>query len=88
MAHYKRHRCRLHGAGHYSSNALDRRLDGKVAKGDRKHWTGSYPRWWDKVFHIRPTRAATRMVEISVMKGEDPEQLVWPHPKKPHSYYW
>lgn len=88
MAHYKRKRSRSQSSGHYSGKGLERRLDGKIPLGDRWHWTGSYPRYWDKVHHTRPTRARTRMAEIKVIKGEDPDGIVWPHPKKPHIYYW
>lgn len=49
----------------------------------------NWPRWWDVLFHTRPTRRRTKQMEIKLRKGQiDPENLCWPLPKKPHSYYW
>lgn len=93
MANYKRQRCRLRGAGHYSSKALGRRLDGawggSPVKGqDRRRWTKGYPRWWDKLHHTRPARSATRALERAVLRGRDPDGMTWPDGRKPHIYYW
>jgi hypothetical protein len=55
---------------------------------DVYHWTRRYPAWWDREFHTRPHRANTRRLEKKVMKGADPDEVVWPLAKKPHNYYW
>jgi len=49
----------------------------------------SYPAWWDRIFHTRPRRNQERMTLRAIVSGQlDPEEAVWPLPKKPHSYYW
>lgn len=88
MAHYKRHRPRTSGAGHYSANGRDRRLDGRIPKSDRRNWTKSCPRWHDKVFHIRPTRRKAALLERLTLLGFDPDFMSWPNGRKPHIYYW
>jgi hypothetical protein len=40
------------------------------------------------VFHTRPRRRRTKVCEIKVMKGFDPDAILWPLEKKPHIYYW
>lgn len=90
MATYKRKKPRTLPSGGYSSKGLERRLNEKaVPKGDRKGWTGSYPRHWDKVFHTRPTRARSHLLLVGILKGErDPDDTVFPNGRKPHIYYW
>lgn len=97
MAHHKRKRARTAACGHYSNNALWRRLgDKSEERGDRaltkaeiyrRYSRMGYPRWWDKVFHTRPRRAATRSAERAALLT-DAEGLIWPLDKKPHKYYW
>jgi hypothetical protein len=50
---------------------------------------GSYPAWWDRTFHTRKKRAATRALERKVLAGVDPDDVAWPlSSNKPHIYYW
>lgn len=51
-------------------------------------WMGSWPAWWDIVFHRRRHRAETRVVERRLMSGDDPDAIVHPLAKRPHTYYW
>jgi hypothetical protein len=55
---------------------------------NRYYWLSQWPRSWDIVFHTRPRRRRTRVAEIRVMKGYDPDDVLWPLEKKPHIYYW
>lgn len=48
----------------------------------------SYPAWHDREFHNKPHRAAVRRTEKAILKGADADGVVWPHPRKPHIYYW
>jgi len=46
------------------------------------------PAWWDLVVHTRRQRAASKRLEHSVLRGSDPDTVVWPVNHKPHIYYW
>ena len=85
MAHYKRKRPRTVGGHRYSSKALEYRL--KLGPNE-VFWLQSWPRWHDKLFHTRPTRRKTKSMEQALLKGADPEGIVWPDGRKPHVYYW
>lgn len=86
MAHYKRKRPRSTVAGNYSANGLRRRLG--IDSWDGIHWLGNWPRWWDKMHHTRPARREGRSLETKILRGHDPDDMVWPDGRKPHSYYW
>lgn len=51
---------------------------------------GGWPAWWDRQFHIRPKRAATKRLERKILRGEiDPDDTAWPlGSRKPHIYFW
>jgi len=88
MAHFKRRKPRSAPGGYYSAKGLEHRLAGRVPQSDRQHWTGSYPRHWDIVFHTRPARSEANGKLRSILRGEDPDDMVWPDGRKPHIYYW
>ena len=49
----------------------------------------SYPAWWDRIFHTRPTRAAEKHLLRAVRRGiVDADDAAWPIHGKPHIYYW
>ena len=93
MANYKRGKCRRH---------CPRAIRGSTASWRARHgldpltreWPShlnpmsSYPAWWDRMFHNRPTRAKARRLERAIFNGADADSAVWPHPKRPHIYYW
>lgn len=85
MAHYKRKRPRTSSSGHYSGKGLEYRL-GIDAR--EVSWLANWPRYWDKIFHIRPARARTHQLERGVILGDDPDNMVWPDGRKPHIYFW
>ena len=85
MAHFKRKRSRALHSGSYSSNALERRLGSRY---HQRAWLESYPRSWDKICHTRPGRAKARLAERDILRGADPDEVLWPLGKKPHIYYW
>jgi hypothetical protein len=49
---------------------------------------GTYPRWWDILFHNRPRRRRDSANVIAIMKGADPDDMAFELNHKPHSYYW
>ncbi len=92
MAHFKRKRPRASGCGHYSRNGYRHRF-GLSEEEYESHpaywcWFRNYPRCHDKTYHTRPTRRKARMLERQVLRGEDPDNMVWPDGRKPHTYYW
>lgn len=49
--------------------------------------TGSYPHWWDRLYHTRPARRQAGLLLQKIERGgEDAER--WPDYRKPHKYYW
>lgn len=50
---------------------------------------GSYPAWWDRLFHTRPARSKNRATLRRVLIGTtDPDDAFWHDGRKPHIYYW
>ena len=55
----------------------------------RGHWLRHWPRWWDVVFHTRPSRRrASRLVADFVSGRRDPDDTIMPNGRQPHEYYW
>lgn len=77
MANFKRRRPR--------TNVRGRHHDARSAP-PSYNWMAHWPRWWDIVFHTRPRRRRTRVAEIKVMQGLDPDAILWPVEKRPHVY--
>lgn len=46
------------------------------------------PAWFDREFHTRPHRVATRRFERAILAGADPDDIAWPVRNKPTNYYW
>lgn len=61
-----------------------RRLYWSSHKSPMNNW----PAWWDRTFHTRPHRTATKRLELAVLRGADPDAIAWPLRHKPHFYYW
>lgn len=57
---------------------------------DWYNFTSSYPAWWDREFHTRPKRVATKRLERAIVRGLiDPDDTAWPlGSRKPTNYYW
>lgn len=51
-------------------------------------WMARNPAWFDREFHTRPHRAATKRLEKAVLSGADPDDIAWPIPRRPTQYYW
>jgi len=85
MAHFKNKRSRTAVSGRYSARGLEYRLGPKIEFPDRFN---NWPRWHDKLYHIRPRRHQTKRLEKEVLNGADTEGLIWPDDHKPHEYYW
>lgn len=94
MANFKRGKCRRHCPRSIrGSEASWRARNGLPTHGDIWHATfkspmRSYPAWWDRAFHVRPFRAASRRVTRSILKGRDADAALFPTWGKPHQYYW
>jgi hypothetical protein len=53
------------------------------------YWLSHTPRWWVKLFMTRPKRRENKSACVSILKGEDPDGVVFPlGNRKPHKYYW
>ena len=51
----------------------------------------STPSWWTRTFMTRPQRQEVRRLVHKVMglrRHELDDAPVFPHPKRPHHYYW
>ncbi len=82
MAHFKRGKCRTTGRKkNYCIRVWRERFPAYC-------WWRWTPGHWDTVFHERPMRAATKRLETQVMKGADPDELLWPLHKKPQEWYF
>jgi hypothetical protein len=46
------------------------------------------PGWWVHEKVIEPARTETRRNERAILRGRDPESVLWPDCKRPHEYYW
>ena len=91
MAHHKHRRPRAARHKGYSSKGLVRRLG--LDPHDHTtwaamYWLGNWPRVHDVLHHSRPTRRRVHALERKVLRGADPDDLVWPDGRKPHVYYW
>ena len=85
MAHYKRGYSRTVGR-RKTDKWKGKKFDQGVPGWD---WMGSWPRWWDIVFHRRPhRRRAAEVTRAVVLDKLDADNAVWPVSKKPHNYYW
>lgn len=86
MAHFKRNKPRTRTSGKRYDKWKVRRLE---REGRYYWWMGSWPAWWDIVYHRRPQRRRTAALLNSVGRGRvDPDDAAWPLPKKPHKYFW
>lgn len=83
---YKRKRPRTASSGYSVDKYRNLKLPSEVSGWV---WLNNWPRWWDKIFHTRPHRRRTRVLENAVLQEKlDPDNVAWPLYKKPHSYYW
>lgn len=65
------------------------KLHAKQKRGLAKYdwrWMSSWPKWWDKLYHTRPSRRKEKALLHDALRGDDP--VDWPDGRKPHKYYW
>lgn len=86
MAHFKRKKPRTKDRGVSDYNHMLRRRREKGGDVDRLY--SSCPSGWNTYFHIRPNRRKTRHNLQMLIKGADPDAMVWPVARKPHIYFW
>lgn len=82
MAHHKRKKARTRmsqGSQNYIKRALGK---------EDWRWYADSPSAHNILYHSRPKRRDTRHLERMIVKGQDPDEIVWPHAKKPIIYYW
>ena len=75
------------------NKAKDRDQHGKIKRKytgpDSTDWLNHTPKWWIKLYMTRPKRRRNKEVCTAIMKGKDPDDLVYPlGNRKPHIYYW
>jgi hypothetical protein len=85
MAHYKRKRPRTKDLGYSDYKHMVRRRGGERYV---DHLYAGCSSGHNIMFHIRPTRREQRKQERAVLRGADPDNIVWPLSNKPFSYYW
>ncbi len=69
--------------------------DGKMmhhrhrVKGFWPNWNASHnPSAWTKIMMTKPRRAKKSVAISHIMKGADPDGVIFPHHKKPYIYYY
>lgn len=72
------------------NRARDRDERGRLKRHYRRPaWSGSTPGWWVRTTMNRPRRRLNRHLCGLVVKGREPDALLWPvGGRKPHVYYW
>jgi len=72
------------------NTATDRDAHGRLDRAYRPpKFTQSTPGWWVRQFMNRPRRHLNHDLCRKVLRGDDPEGLVWPPGnRKPHRYFW
>jgi hypothetical protein len=48
----------------------------------------SVPGWWNRLYHTQPKRIAANLLCKHIVKGRDPDSVLWPAKKRPTHYYW
>ena len=46
------------------------------------------PGWWRHERTIVPARIDTHRLEHAIVRGRDPDVVIWPDCQRPHPYYW
>ena len=58
----------------------------------RKHACGvnysAVPGWWNRMYHTQPRRIEANRLCHFIVRGQDPETVLWPARKRPIHYYW
>lgn len=49
---------------------------------------GKNPGWWNNLYTTRRRRADDRALAHAIVRGADPEGLLWLPSKQPNEYYW
>ncbi len=61
----------------------------KVTKIRFPHTLDECPKHWRKLYMTKPCRRKNSFLCGQVLRGCDPENIVWPlGNRKPHIYYW
>ncbi|WP_295679509.1 hypothetical protein [uncultured Nevskia sp.] len=73
-----------------TNRAKDRDAAGRLRRSFRRpNHTQSTPGYWVRLHMNRPRRHENRHMCWQVMRGRDPDGLIWPlGSRKPHVYYW
>jgi len=84
---------------HHERVAQARRIRILLSHGAWLHWRPNIwhsmqrlvmnePGWWTHATVIQPARIKTHRLEHGIVRGSDPDVLLWPDCKRPHDYYW
>jgi hypothetical protein len=76
-----------------TNKANDRGPDGRLLRKYRRFYGPRFPddvpKWWRKLFMTRPRRRDNKRICQLILKGRDPDGLIYPLGNcKPHEYYW
>lgn len=76
-----------------TNKTKDRGPDGRLLRKYRRFYGTRFPdgapKWWRKLFMMRPRRRGNKHTCHLILKGRDPDGLVGPLGNcKPHEYYW
>jgi hypothetical protein len=65
------------------------RINRKYTGHESTYWLAHTPRWWIKIYMVRPKRRLDKKLCQQIPKTEDYDSLVFPvGNRKPHVYYW
>jgi hypothetical protein len=88
MAHYRRVRSRTkHGCGRTKKFLGTEKPFMPFPDWDQWGWMTT-PSSHNILFHSRPRRREEKHCEHQILRGTDPEDILWPTSKRPHKYYW
>lgn len=52
----------------------------------RFYWRN--PSWWNRIYTTKKRRADDRINQFNILRGSDPDSIVWMPDRKPDSWFW
>lgn len=66
-------------------------LKSRWYRGHGPSWLKFYsvtPGWWNRLRNKPPGKTLDKRSAAAVLRGDDPDGLVWADDRKPHIYFW